>query len=250
MNVEAEQAGPEKARMMVALDKRLLDNEVIREDRRAETWRMSLRVPKGKHRVRVNFPNDFYDEKAKDGRRDRNLRVHWIEVAGPEGGTPEDMPATHARLITATPGRGGGRRGGRRAGAPPARHPRVPPPGDRPGSPAAGEPREAGGRRRPHIRAGACSSACRRSSSRRTSSTGSESVPERAAPGEVAALGDYELASRLSFFLWSSLPDDRLLEVAGEGKLSDPAVLRGEVDRMLGRPEVRRAAGPGSSASG
>ena len=46
-------------------------------------------------------------------------------------------------------------------------------------------------------------------------------------------LSDLELASRLSFFLWSSLPDDELLTVAIESRLSDPGVLAGQVRRML-----------------
>jgi len=49
----------------------------------------------------------------------------------------------------------------------------------------------------------------------------------------TAELTDLELASRLSFFLWSSLPDDELLEVAEDSRLSDPKVLKTEIGRML-----------------
>lgn len=49
-------------------------------------------------------------------------------------------------------------------------------------------------------------------------------------PGE---LDDYALASRLSYFLWRSTPDDELLRLAGQGKLADPTILRDQVDRML-----------------
>ena len=52
-----------------------------------------------------------------------------------------------------------------------------------------------------------------------------ERTPKGTAPGSVFQLNDYELASRLSFFLWSSIPDDELLRLAGEGKLKTPAVL-------------------------
>lgn len=48
------------------------------------------------------------------------------------------------------------------------------------------------------------------------------------------ALSDFELASRLSYFLWSSMPDDTLLDLAEQGTLSDPATLRAQVERMLG----------------
>jgi hypothetical protein len=54
-----------------------------------------------------------------------------------------------------------------------------------------------------------------------------------AAPGGIYRLSDLELASRLSFFLWRSLPDDELLEFAERGKLRDPAVLANQVLRML-----------------
>jgi mono/diheme cytochrome c family protein len=56
------------------------------------------------------------------------------------------------------------------------------------------------------------------------------------APGPARRIGEYELASRLSFFLWSTIPDDRLLQLAGGGKLSQPAVLEAEVRRMLSDP--------------
>jgi mono/diheme cytochrome c family protein len=60
-----------------------------------------------------------------------------------------------------------------------------------------------------------------------------ERDPAKVAPGTVHRLTDVELASRLSFFLWSSIPDDELLDVAAQGKLKDPAVLEREVRRML-----------------
>jgi Protein of unknown function (DUF1592)/Protein of unknown function (DUF1588)/Protein of unknown function (DUF1585)/Protein of unknown function (DUF1587)/Protein of unknown function (DUF1595) len=50
-------------------------------------------------------------------------------------------------------------------------------------------------------------------------------------------VSDLDLASRLSFFLWSSIPDERLLNLAGEGSLSRPAVLEREVRRMLADPK-------------
>jgi len=52
----------------------------------------------------------------------------------------------------------------------------------------------------------------------------------------VAPVSDLELASRLSFFLWSSIPDDDLLAIAERGKLHDPAVLREQTLRMLSDP--------------
>jgi hypothetical protein len=60
-----------------------------------------------------------------------------------------------------------------------------------------------------------------------------ERDPEGVAPRTVHRLTDLELASRLSFFLWSSLPDEALLDVAARGTLHEPAVLEAQVRRML-----------------
>ena len=56
---------------------------------------------------------------------------------------------------------------------------------------------------------------------------------------EVYRLGDLELASRLSFFLWSSLPDEPLISLAAQGKLKQPAVLEQQVRRMLADPRSK-----------
>jgi hypothetical protein len=65
-----------------------------------------------------------------------------------------------------------------------------------------------------------------------------ERDPKAAAPGSVHRLSDLELASRLSFFLWSSIPDDELLAEAVAGRLSDAAALERQVRRMLADPKA------------
>jgi len=60
-----------------------------------------------------------------------------------------------------------------------------------------------------------------------------ERDPETAKPGAVYRLANLDLASRLSFFLWSSIPDEELLGLAIKGRLSDPTVLEQQVRRML-----------------
>jgi hypothetical protein len=66
-----------------------------------------------------------------------------------------------------------------------------------------------------------------------------ERDPGNAAPGTVHHISDLELASRLSFFLWSSIPDDQLLTLATKCKLSEPAVLQAQVGRMLDDPRSK-----------
>ncbi len=64
-----------------------------------------------------------------------------------------------------------------------------------------------------------------------------EREPANVPAGSVYRVSDIELASRLSFFLWSSIPDDELLSVAASGKLHEPAVLEQQARRMLADPK-------------
>ncbi len=64
----------------------------------------------------------------------------------------------------------------------------------------------------------------------------SEIEPAQVAEGESYRIGDLELASRLSFFIWSSIPDEELLSLASENRLSDPQVMRDQVQRMFADP--------------
>jgi hypothetical protein len=61
----------------------------------------------------------------------------------------------------------------------------------------------------------------------------SEADPANVSAGQIYRIDDLALASRLSFFLWSSIPDEELLSLAEQGKLKDPAVLNAQVKRML-----------------
>jgi hypothetical protein len=65
-----------------------------------------------------------------------------------------------------------------------------------------------------------------------------ESEPANVKPGQLYRVSDLDLASRLSFFLWSSTPDDELVALASQGRLKDPAVLEREVWRMLRDPRA------------
>src|SRR5688500_20265033 len=75
----------------------------------------------------------------------------------------------------------------------------------------------------------------------------SESDPVNVAAGTPHRVTDLELASRLSFFLWSSIPDDALLNLAVAGRLRAPGVLEAQVRRMIA--EIGRAAGRDSGAA-
>ncbi len=66
-----------------------------------------------------------------------------------------------------------------------------------------------------------------------------ERDPAGAKPGTVHRISDIELATRLSFFLWSSIPDEQLLQVAEKKQLSRPAVLKQQIARMLNDPRAK-----------
>jgi len=65
-----------------------------------------------------------------------------------------------------------------------------------------------------------------------------EPEPAAVKPGQNYRISDFALASRLSFFLWSSIPDDQLITLAAQNKLHEPAVLEREVKRMLADPKA------------
>ncbi|MEE2638071.1 MAG: DUF1592 domain-containing protein [Acidobacteriota bacterium] len=66
-----------------------------------------------------------------------------------------------------------------------------------------------------------------------------ERDPDDVGSGEPYRITDHELAARLSFFLWSSIPDDELLDLAARGELRAPGVLQSQVARMLADPRAR-----------
>jgi hypothetical protein len=66
-----------------------------------------------------------------------------------------------------------------------------------------------------------------------------ERDPKDVVPGTIYRINDFELASQLSFFLWSSIPDDVLLELASRGQLNKPEVLEQQVQRMLSEPRAQ-----------
>src|SRR6185503_11161404 len=64
-------------------------------------------------------------------------------------------------------------------------------------------------------------------------------IEERTSRTEIRPLGQYDMASRLSYLLWSTMPDEELFRLAEQGRLQDPKVLSQQVDRMLDDPRSR-----------
>jgi hypothetical protein len=184
-------------------------------------------------RLSLAFLNDFYDENQRDpGRRDRNLIVDAIEVTGPAGLRPPSLPLSHRRILIATPGPGVD---------------------DREAARRVIERFATRAFRRP-VRAeeverylALADDAARNGETfeRRIQLAVTaillsphflfrvELDPPGSAGGQVRPLDDFELASRLSYFLWSSMPDEELFRLARQGRLHEDGVLEAQARRML-----------------
>lgn len=198
-------------------------------------------VPSGGiHRVSAAFLNDFEDPTVEDPkRRDRNLIVDAFEVDGPLDPRPEDYPLAHQKLIRVRPDRGRTVEQAARANLQPLLNRAF---------------------RRPVTKdelsrfASLVDSAVKQGDSfeqgMQVALTATlvsphflfraETAPISPSPtlplspsNSVRLLNDHELASRLSYFLWSSMPDDALFNVAAAGKLDDEEVLAEQIRRML-----------------
>lgn len=237
-----QQAGDEPARMALRID----GNEVHRFDVNAEedepaVYEHRVRLEGARHAIAAAFVNDFYDPTARRrSRRDRNLVVLKIEAQGPivPGGAP--LPDSHRRILFREPADaadvGQVRDCARavleafssRAYRRPASREEVErllPPVEQ----AMGED---------HNFARGIQAAMTAILVSPNFLFRVEADPPGTKAGEPRPLNDYELATRLSYFLWSSLPDEELFRLAGEGRLRDQAVLAEQVRRMLGDPKV------------
>jgi hypothetical protein len=210
-------AGPEAARMTLAVDGVALGSfDVVAESAPGQDESVETALAAGPRQISVSFENDYWMDPE-----DRNLHVDWIRIEGPLGAAgsnpardrilvcAEQTPDC-ARLIFETFGRRAWRRpltaeelDGLAAFLDLAA--------------AEGEGFDRG------IELGLTALLVSPSFLFRVELDGPDGEP----------VSGWELASRLSYFLWSSMPDDRLLDKAASGTLSDDPVLRAEVERML-----------------
>lgn len=231
-------AGNEHAKMEYRLDGKVLQTfEVKSTDSKPQSFETRFQTSRGDHKLSVGFLNDFYDPKAKDkARRDRNLIIHDLQIVGPLNVEPTELPAAHKQLLAVMPGT------------------------DKSPTEAARE------NLRPFVRRAFRKSVTdaevdryvgfvEQAVSKGESFTFGMQIAVSAVlvsphflyrletdkspndPSDKHALNDYELASRLSYFLWSSMPDDELLAQATQGDLHHDAVLDEQVRRMLKDPK-------------
>jgi hypothetical protein len=225
-------AGSEAARMQVRVNGVALGGEhsvtAISGAPAIYTRRTTLEA--GLHAVAAEFTNDFYDPPA-----DRNLYVDWIEVVGPIDPPPlaPQIAALRALCDPAVDGRAVCQREMLAAFARRAWR-----------RPIASDEVEALARLGDEAAAEGASFDEGLGLGMRAVLTSPHflfKVERDAHPrsAEVHPLSDHELATRLSYFLWASTPDDELLDLADTGRLDDPATIDAEVRRMVADPKVQ-----------
>ncbi len=227
----ADQAGPELAKVAIEVDGKRVKAFEVKGRRKSGTYEVRQRLAKGKHRIAAAFINDYYDARDK---ADRNLFVRAIEVQGP---IDVEAPKSHRGIVFTRPA------------------------DDKSVAQAA---REVVGRLLPRAfrRPVSEDEVARYAGLVELVTTDGESFErgvqialqailvsphflfrveyddEPNDPKAQHALTDHELASRLSYFLWSTMPDDELFELAERGKLHERDVLDRQVTRMLADPRA------------
>lgn len=229
----ASRAGDEPAKMAIALDRGQPATFDVTADRRQPAWyETPVRTSAGKARLSAAFTNDFYDPTNPNPQlRDRNLYIEAIEVVGPLGEVAR--PESHRRVIPEDPPAGQEAAFGKaqltRFAERAYRRPVTPAEAERLGrlfERAFADTRTYEGAMRLGLTAVLASPSFL---------FRAETDPD---PTRGRELGAWELASRLSYFLWASMPDERLFSLARTGELLKPAVLRQEAVRMLKDPKA------------
>ena len=224
--------------MQVKLDDRDMKTHEVKENRNPNWYEIKADVKSGKHRVWAGFINDFYDPKLKR-RNDRNLYVRAIEVQGPLGIDEADLTPFHREFLKFQPGDKRGRRSMNVSEA----------------AAANIRPFLARAFRRPVNSAEVSNftrfvrlATDRGDSFQRGMQVALQAIlvapeflfrieqDEDEQGSETYELDQFELAARLSYFLWSSTPDDELMKLAGQKRLSDEGVIVKQIDRMLKDP--------------
>lgn len=227
----ADQAGDEKAKFSVLIDDQKIAEFAVQEHRKKETFRQTLKLKQGKQKLGIRFLNDYYNDKLKVG-RDRNLGVGEVLLRGPLNGTGQlTRTESHRRLVTASPD-------SKTDIITAAQKVLLP-------------VMEKAFRRQVSKSEVFRYAGLVRSAVDNMGETYEQGISlaiqailvspdflfriEKDPPaGETERqLDEYEVATRLSYFLWSSLPDDELFQLAKTKQLLKPEVLKKQVRRML-----------------
>lgn len=228
----AQQAGDEPAKMRLQLGDDREQVFEIRGDNRSQDWyEVVWDVAAGKRRIAVSFTNDYYNPDEKE---DRNLYVRTVTLEGPLG-LPRELPESHTQLIAVTPD---DNHNVAEAAKENVRqllyHAFRRPPTDEEVEQYAGFVEMTTERDESFERGMQIALQAVLCSPQFLFRVETDKRPDD--PDARHSLNDFELATRLSYFLWSSMPDDELFRLAEENRLHEDAVLEQQVRRMLAAP--------------
>jgi mono/diheme cytochrome c family protein len=227
-----ERAGPEMPKLSIVLDRNPVgSHEVDALESKPKTYESRTKIGSGRHEIRFEFANPFED-KAGDTKKLRSVSLLVMEIEGPFNPVPKPAPESHRRIFIASPTGPADREAAARkilqAFATKAyRRPTTPDEVERLAklfkfADQPGESFEAAVKHAlkavlvsPHFLFRI------------------ERDQEPNNPDAVHPVNPFELASRLSYFLWSSMPDDELFKLAETNQIRNPGVLDAQVRRML-----------------
>jgi hypothetical protein len=225
-----ELAGPELPKLALGVGGKTV--KVFEVGGKSATHEVRATLPAGSRPVTLGYLNNYHDANNPDPklRGDRNIFVEYVEIQTPPG-APPPLPESHKRLITRLP-----QPGQEREVALEILGRFMPEAYRRPVEPAEVErvakfvelTQKNGGTFLEGVQAAFQAVLCSPNFLFRW-----ELDPASAKPGVVRDLGDYEIASRLSYFLWSTKPDAELFALAAKGELRKPDVLEKQIVRMV-----------------
>lgn len=240
LNIRAygQQAGSDPARLSVKINRR--ESRVIdvpAYDTEPEIYTVEVQLPASSHRLELGYINNYnrQDNPVPALNGDRNLFVDHVIVEGPLEKPRPALPESHTRIFTESPARGEEIKVARRL-----LKPFVSRAFRRPASDSEIDrlaklvelALDQKAKFEEAVQVALQAVLASPSFLYRWELEGSES------DAETRALSPYELASRLSYFLWSSMPDDELFARAADGTLGQPDVLQAQVMRMLLDPKA------------
>lgn len=231
-----QQAGNEPPRLALKLDNRVVKTfnvTAVESDKDPrKTYEAEVEVKEGQHKVSLAFINDFYDPSiADEKKRDRNLIIMGMLIEGPVDATPAIVlhPVLRNSPDSKIPAREAARRNLNQLAEKAYRRPVADSDIDR------------------------LLKLFDQAIKRGASFEEAHKLPVQAilisphflfrvekedTSTAVRSLNDYELATRLSYFIWSSMPDETLFSLAKQGKLKDPEMLQMQARRMLHDPKA------------
>lgn len=227
-----DQAGDEPAKMEIRVDGKGVKKFDVpnQKDKPGDFSAEGVKIAAGKHKIGIAFLNDYYEPNAKDrNRRDRNLHAIHLQLQGPTDFDSNSLPQSHRDILFVTPDKDRTTREAAeqilkrfvsRAYRRPATESEVKRLVDLAATVARREKSFTAGI---HFAVQAVL----------VSPHFLFKVEQPPKQGEARTLSDYELASNLSYFLWSSMPDDELRSLADRGELRKNGNFRKQVTRML-----------------